>query len=163
MNFVEWLKENKEKLTLGLTVLLVAGLVFQAPLLVEPPQELERAQFVSRQTAEGLDVGQAQRADDRFRNPEQPKPRPIDEKAMRRRFYTDDDRYERARSSIFSRSKEELTGLPPLALLFPSFPELPDFDLPAGPMPDVRFAQGYVPRDKRPVVLTRPDETDFRE
>lgn len=70
---------------------------------------------------------------------------------------------EKRKPSGWMLGQDNFERLPPLPLIVPGMPALADFDLPAGPVPELPRARGMVPRDNRGVVLTVPENREFKE
>jgi hypothetical protein len=85
----------------------------------------------------------------------------IDSLRIDRPFYDANQGYKPAKATGWSLSQETYETLPPLKLSTPGIAPLNDYDMPAGPRPELSRAGGLVPRDGRPVTLTRTDTPEF--
>ncbi|MBP9891019.1 MAG: hypothetical protein KBG84_03880 [Planctomycetes bacterium] len=154
------LEENKEKLLFGFIVLMAVMIALKTPWSGAGTQEINIKARDAAITAFGDRIRAEQILKD-VKSPEPPKSLPLDETGIARRFYDDRARFVPPKSSAFVRGSESLERLPAISLSFPGFPALPDFRLIAGPSPDAARASNYVPRDERPVELTRKETSEF--
>ena len=160
-DILQKLADNKEKLLFGFVVLVALSVALKAPWGGAGVSEINNEQRDAAITAAGYDRAKADQVLKQVKSPEPPKSLPLDPKLILRRFYDDRAAFSPTRSSAFVRGSESLERLPALSISFPGFPLLPDFELIAGPSPDAGRTTNYVPRDVRPVVLTRPENSEF--
>ncbi|CAG0927209.1 hypothetical protein PLCT1_00286 [Planctomycetaceae bacterium] len=154
------LADNKEKLLFGFVVLMALLVALKAPWGGAGVSEINNNARSAAVSAYG-DSGRAEQILKEVKTPEPPKSLPLDEKGIFRRFYDDRAKYAPPKSSAYVRGTESLERLAPISLSFPGFPTLPDYQLIAGPSPDATKSNTYVPRDNRPVELTRKETSEF--
>lgn len=160
-DIIQKLGEHKEKLLFGFVVLVALLVALKAPLGGAGVESINSTQRHGAISAAGLDQTKADQILKQVKSPEPPKSLPLDEKAIVRRFYDDRAAFKPAKGSAFVRGTESLERLPALSVSFPGFPRLPDYDLIAGPTPEAARQRAYVPRDTRPVALTRKETSEF--
>lgn len=109
-----------------------------------------------------LDETAGIKALEQLQKPPDLSPTPADPAEISRLFFDERDVFKPNKSSGWMLGKDSFLRLPPLPLVVPGFPALCDFDLPAGPSPDLVLARGMVPRDNRKVTLTVKDTGEFK-
>lgn len=154
------LAENKEKLLFGFVALMALMIALKAPWGGAGVNDINSKAREAAVTAFG-DRTRAEQILKDVKTPEPPKSIPLNDNAIFSRFYDDRARFAPTRSSAFVRGSESLERLPPISLSFPGFPSLPDYRIIAGPSPDAARSSSYVPRDTRPVELTRKETSEF--
>lgn len=154
------LEENKEKLLFGFVVLMAVMIALKTPWGGAGTQDINNKARDAAITAFG-DRGRAEQILKEVKSPEPPKSLPLDESGIARRFYDDRARFVAPKASAYVRGSESLERLPALSLSFPGFTTLPDYRLIAGPSPVAAQTSDYVPRDERPVELTRKETSEF--
>ena len=155
------LAEWKEKILFGVVVLATLLIVLKAEPFGGGIVDIDSDQRQAAIRASGVDQAQAEKVLKRLESPGEWTPVQVDSLRIDRPFFDDAQKYKPTKPSGWSLSQESFETLPPLKLSTPGFSALNDYDMPAGPRPELSMAGGYVPRDKRPVTLSRVDTPEF--
>ncbi|MCZ7607346.1 MAG: hypothetical protein M5U25_15005 [Planctomycetota bacterium] len=155
------LSEWKEKILFGVVVLATLAIVMKARPIGGGIVDIDAEQRQAAISAAGIDQAQAEKVLTKLEKPGEWTPVQLDNLRVERPFYEEDDRFKAAKPTGWSLSQESYESLPPVQLSVPGFNSLPDYDMPAGPRPSLARAQAHVPRDERPVTLTRESSPEF--
>ena len=158
--YLNLLAENKEKIlfgfALGLTLLICA---FQAE-WGGGLSDVRTEAYNKAVRAAGIEAAKASSVMTALEENKTPVIEPLKADRIARGFLDDRDVHTPVYSGWMIR-QDKIQRLPPLRLSFPGFPDLNDFDIPAGPAPDLRLVKGTLPRDTREVTLTKIDSGEF--
>jgi hypothetical protein len=155
------LSEWKEKILFGVVVIATLLIVMKARPLGGGIVDIDSEQRQAAITAAKIDQAQAEKVLVKLEKPGEWTPVQLDSLRIDRPFYDDAQKYRTTRPTGWSLSQETFETLPPLKLSTPGFTPLNDYDMPAGPHPDLSVAGGLVPRDKRPVTLSKVETGEF--
>jgi hypothetical protein len=157
------LAEWKEKILFGVVLLATLPIVITAAPaalgggIVDIDSDQRQAAIVAAR----IDQAQAEKVLTRLEKPGEWTPVQLDSLRIDRPFYDDAQLFKATKPTGWSLSQETYETLPPLKLSTPGYTAFHDYDMPAGPHPALRMAGGHVPRDRRPVVLTKIDAPEF--
>jgi hypothetical protein len=151
----------KEKILFGVVLLATLLIVMKARPFGAGIVDIDSEQRQAAINASGVDQAVAEKVLTRLDKPGEWTPVQVDALRIDRPFYDDAQSYKPTRPTAWSLSQESYETLPPLKLSAPGFSPLPDYDMPAGPRPELSKAGGFVPRDRRPVVLTKVETGEF--
>ncbi|MCC6572603.1 MAG: hypothetical protein IT462_02320 [Planctomycetes bacterium] len=157
------LAEHKEKLLFGFVVLVILLVVMQAPLGGANLARIDEEIKAKTTSAAGLTSEEAGRLIKQIGEVENQPIKEVPDAKVSALFFHDRSVYEPAKGSAWQLGAETFEKLPPLLLGFPGFPQLNDFDIPAGASPEPERVIGYVPRDKRKVILTHTETNEFKD
>lgn len=157
-NIMNRLAEWKEKILFGIVLLVTLTIVLKAEPFGGGVADIDAEARTSAITAAGIDQATAQKVLSRLENPGEYTPGKPEEAVINRPFFSERDAFEPSGPSAWMLTQESYESLPPLQLTVPGFSELPDYDIAAGPRPELALTRGLVPRDNRPVNLTSSDE-----
>jgi len=159
------LSEWKERILFGIVVLVCLPLLFSgvSTILGQSVVDIDAEQRQAAVTASQIEQPLAEKAIERLEHPPEASPLQIDTLKIDRPYFDDAQKYTPGRASGWSLSQETYENLPPLRLTTPGFAPMLDYDMPAGPRPALSAAEGYVPRDNRPVSLTKVETGEFDE
>jgi hypothetical protein len=167
---VRKLSDWKEKILFVVVVLLTANVATNASPL---GGGIDRIEAEARQDALSkakIEEGMAQKVREKLIAPGDVSPTRVDSEEFQKEvlslFYDERDVFPRAgkrKPSGWMLGQDNFEKLPPLPLVVPGTAPLADFDLPAGPVPELSRARGMVPRDPRTVILAAPDTSEFKD
>lgn len=155
------LSEWKEKILFGVVVLATLLIVLKARPIGGSIVDIDAEQRKAAISAAGIDQAQAEKVITKLEKPPEWTPVQLDSLRVERPFYEAEDDFKANKPTGWSLSQETYESLPPVQLSLPGFSSLPDYDMPAGLRPGLSQAQAYVPRDERPVSLTRETSSEF--
>lgn len=157
------LSEWKEKILFCCVLLAALYVARNATVLGGGIDVIDREARAAAMGGAGVDDTTGMRALDRLQKPPDISPTPPDPAEINSLFYDERDGFVAAKSSGWMLGQENFERLPPLPISVPGYPVLNDFDLPAGPLPDLSRARGIVPRDGRKVSLSDTDTSEFTD
>ncbi len=157
------LQEHKEKLLFGFVVLLIVLIVMQAPAAGARLDAIDAEARAKATTAASLNSTDADRLIKQISETEQQRIAEIPDEKVSSLFFNDRSGFKPRKSSAWQLGAESFEKLPPLSLSFPGFPQLHDFDIPAGGSPAPERIIGYIPRDKRKVTLVQTEVNEFKD
>jgi len=160
---VRKLSEWKEKILFGCVALAALFVARNATLTGSGVDNIDRDTRQSAMTAAGVDDATGMRALERLQKPPDISPTPADPAEINMLFYDERDGFKPTKGSAWMLGQENFERLPPLSILVPGYPTLTDFDLPAGPMPDLPRSRGAIPRDARKVSLSDTNTSEFTD
>lgn len=160
---IQRLNEWKEKILFVLVLLVTLAIVLKARPLGGGIVDIDSEQRQAQIEAAGIDQAQAEKVLTKLEKPPSWDPVQLDSLRIERPFYEEGDDFTPSanKGSSWSLSQATYENLPPLQLSVPGYGALPDYDMPAGPRPSLKIANGSVPRDDRPVGLTEPETSEF--
>ncbi|MCA8912037.1 MAG: hypothetical protein KDB82_10050 [Planctomycetes bacterium] len=159
------LKEWKEKILFAIVLLVTIPILLTGlkTTFGESISDIDAAQRQASIQASGVEQAQAIKVLEKLEKPSDFNPVQLDNLRVDKPFYDDGQKFKvpEGKGSGWSLSQETYDRLPPLQLSVPGYSNLPDYDLPAGPHPDLSHAGGYIPRDPRGVSLTTETSSEF--
>ncbi|MEZ5993320.1 MAG: hypothetical protein R3E76_13360 [Planctomycetota bacterium] len=158
------LAEWKEKILFAIVVLATLPILFTGLGVAfgESISDIDAEQRQNAIQASGVEQAVAVKVLEKLEKPGDFNPVQLDSLVVDKPFYDDGQRFTpTGNGSGWSLSQETYDSLPPLQLTVPGYSGLPDFDLPAGPHPDLSTAGAYIPRDPRRVSLTTEESSEF--
>jgi hypothetical protein len=155
------LAEWKEKILFGVVVIATLLIVLKARPFGGGIVDIDSQTRQAAITASGVDQAQAEKVLTKLEKPGEWTPVQLDSLRIDRPFYDDAQSFKPTRASGWSLSQETYETLPPLKLSTPGYAGMNDYDMPAGPRPSLNIAGGYVPRDNRPVALSKVETGEF--
>lgn len=160
---LEKLAAWKEKILFGVVVLATLAIVMKARPFGGGVSDIDAEVRQTSIQASGIEQPLAVKVLERLEKPGDFSPVQLEKLRVDRPFFDDGHKFQPAsdKGSSWSISQEAYETLDPLKLDMPGYSALPDFDLPAGPHPDLTNAGGYIPRDPRQVNLTNEETTEF--
>lgn len=157
------LSEWKEKILFVIVLIACVFVAMHARPLGGGIADIDAAEMDAAIKQSGIDAQQATYTLTRLQRPPEVPPSELDLAAINRPFFDERDVYTPAKASAWQLAQQEYKTLPPLELSSPGFQGMPDFDVPAGPLPGVSALRGYIPRDTRPVSISDINSSEFRD
>jgi hypothetical protein len=157
------LSDWKEKILFGCVLLAALYVARNANVLGGGIEEIDREARQAALAASGVEEATGMRALDRLKKPPDISPTPADPAEINRLFYDERHGFRSGKGSGWMLGQENFERLPPLPISVPPYPTLTDFDVPAGPLPDLSRARGITPRDVRPVTLSDTTASEFKD